>query len=158
MCTRLRQATACPQLLTSENVPSVKIQRAIDLTKQIVENGDKVVIFSVFKETLNKIMEELTEYEPLLCTGDIKDDIISENINAFQNNEENKIICATTAKMGTGITLTRASYAIFVDTPWTAAQYQQAQDRIYRIGSKNPVFIYELITKDTIDERVAEIV
>jgi SNF2 family DNA or RNA helicase len=47
---------------------------------------------------------------------------------------------------------------IFIDTPWTAAVFNQACDRIYRIGTKNKVFIYNLITKDTIDERVLEII
>ena len=67
-------------------------------------------------------------------------------------------MCATISKMGTGITLTKASYAIFMDSSWTAAVNHQAEDRIYRIGSKSPVFIYYLWTKDTIDERVREIV
>ena len=158
MVTRLRQATACPSILTTEEIESAKVSRAVDLAKQIVAGGDKVVIFSVFKETLNTIMKELDEYHPLLCTGDISDDIIAKNIDAFQNTDINKVICATTAKMGTGITLTRASYAIFIDAPWTAAQCTQCEDRIYRIGSKNPVFIYYLWAKDTIDERVKEIV
>lgn len=158
MITRLRQTTACPSILTTEDIESSKITRAVNLAKQIVNGGDKVVIFSVFKETLNKICKELSEYKPLLCTGDISDDIISQNISMFQNTDDNKIMCATTAKMGTGITLTRASYAIFIDAPWTAAQCLQCEDRIHRIGSKSPVFIYYLWAKDTIDERVKEIV
>ena len=149
MITRLRQTTACPSILTTEDIESSKITRAVDLAKQIVNGGDKVVIFSVFKETLNKICKELSEYKPLLCTGDISDDIISQNISRFQNTDDNKIMCATTAKMGTGITLTRASYAIFIDAPWTAAQCLQCEDRIHRIGSKSPVFIYYLWAKDT---------
>ena len=102
-------------------------------------------------------MEELKDCNPLLCTGDVKDNVIAKNIDDFQTNYHNKVMCATVSKMGTGITLTRASYAIFIDTPWTAAQAQQCEDRIYRIGSENPVFIYYLWTKDTIDERVKEI-
>ena len=158
MVTRLRQTTACPSILTTEDIESSKITRAVDLAKQIIDGGDKVVIFSVFKETLNKICEELSEHKPLLCTGDISDDIIAQNISMFQNIDDNKVMCATTAKMGTGITLTRASYAIFIDAPWTAAQCLQCEDRIHRIGSKSPVFIYYLWAKDTIDERVKEIV
>ena len=65
---------------------------------------------------------------------------------------------ATWQKGGTGITLTAANNVIFIDTPWTQGVFTQSQDRIHRIGSKNPVFIYHLITKDTIDERVREIV
>ena len=158
MVTRLRQTTTCPSILTTEDIESSKITRAVDLAKQIIDGGDKVVIFSVFKEPLNKICEELSEYKPLLCTGDINDDIISHNIDMFQNTDDNKVMCATTAKMGTGITLTRASYAIFIDAPWTAAACQQAEDRIHRINSEKPVFIYYLWAKDTIDERVKEIV
>ena len=47
---------------------------------------------------------------------------------------------------------------IFLDTPWTDSVYTQAQDRIYRIGTNKSVTIYNLIAKDTIDERVLEIV
>ena len=65
---------------------------------------------------------------------------------------------ATWQKMGTGITLTAASYAIFIDCAWTKAANLQAEDRIYRIGSKNPVFIYYLWCNDTIDLRVKDLV
>ena len=59
--------------------------------------------------------------------------------------------------MGTGVTLTKASYIIFIDTPWTDAEFQQCSDRIYRIGQVKNVCIITLIAKDTYDERVQEI-
>ena len=158
MIVRLRQATACPSILSSDDISAVKINRAIDLVEQIVAGGDKVVIFSVFKPTLEEIANRIKEYNPLICTGDLKDEEISQNIDKFQNYENYKVMLATTAKMGTGITLNRASYAIFIDAPWTAAQCQQCEDRIHRIGSKDPVFIYYLWVKDTIDERVRQVV
>lgn len=158
MVTRLRQATACPSILSSDNISAVKIDRAIDLIDQIVSGGNKVVVFSVFKPTLEELKNRLNkEYNALVCTGDLKDEEISNNIDKFQNNDSYKVILATTAKMGTGITLNKASYAIFIDAPWTAAQCEQAQDRIHRIGSKDPVFIYYLWVKETIDERVRNI-
>lgn len=158
MVARLRQATACPSYLTTESIPSAKIDRAIDLTEQIIESNSKVVIYSIFKETLNLLNKELKQLNPLLCTGDIKDEIISENINKFQNNDDYKIMLATCQKMGTGITLTSANYAIFIDCPWTQADCLQCEDRIHRIGSKEPVFIYYLWTNNTIDEKVKDIV
>lgn len=158
MVARLRQATACPSALTTENIQSSKILRAVELVNEIVDNGEKVVIFSVFKETLNVLMEMLKEHNPLLCTGDIKDNIISENIDKFQNSDYNKIMLCTTAKMGVGITLTAATNAIFIDSTWTQASNLQCEDRIYRIGSKKPVFIYYLWAANTIDEHVKEIV
>jgi len=157
MTARLRQATACPTMLTTEEISSAKIDRCCDLVEQIVGNGEKVVIFSVFKETLNVLMNKLAEYNPVLCTGDVKDSIVSENIDKFQNDDRYKVFLGTTAKTGTGITLTAASYCIFIDCPWTAADFEQASDRIYRIGTNKSVFIYKLITADTIDEHVDEI-
>lgn len=158
MVSRLRQATACPSYLTTENISSAKIDRAIDIAEQIVNNGNKVVIYSIFKETLNILNEKLSNYQPLLCTGDIKDNIIADNISKFQTDESYKVMLATCQKMGTGITLTAANYAIFIDCPWTQADCLQCEDRIHRIGSKEPVFIYYLWTNNTIDMRVKDIV
>lgn len=158
MVTRLRQATACPSILTTENIPSSKIERASDLAKQIIENGDKVVIFSTFKDSLHGLEKEFNEIDYVVCHGDVSDSDINILKNRFQEDDNCKIMLATWQKMGTGITLTAASYAIFLDTPWTNAVFLQAQDRIHRIGSKKPVFIYNLVCKDTIDERVLELV
>lgn len=158
MVTRLRQASTCPSILTTEEIPSAKIERACDLAREICSNDEKVVIFSEFKEPLNIMAKELEDLNPLVCSGDIKDDIISDNIDAFQNKDDNKVILCTISKMGTGITLTRASYAIFIGSSWTQAQNLQCEDRIYRIGSDKPVFIYYLWSKDTIDEHIKELV
>ena len=155
---RLRQATACPSILTTENIDSSKIERCADLVNQIISNGEKVVVYSTFKETLNVLQKELNVNSSLLCTGDIKDDIISENVDKFQNDPKCNIMLATWSKMGTGITLTAANNVIFIDTPYTQAGVQQAIDRCHRIGSSKPLFVYFLICKDTVDERIKEIV
>ena len=157
MTTRLRQATVAPWVLSSEEIPSAKIERALELAQEIVDNGEKVIIFSVFKDPLNEIYLRLGD-EAVLVTGDVPEQIVELNTEKFMKDPNCKIMCATTQKAGTGLTLTAASYAIFLDTPWTAAEFEQAQDRIHRIGAKDSVFIYELITKDTIDERVHDIV
>ena len=158
MILRLRQATACPSILSSKEIPSAKIERAYELCKEIIEEGNKVVIFSTFKQTVEELKNKLKEFKPLIGTGDTKDELLSKYIDDFQNNEENKIFIGTWQRCGTGLTLNKASYMIFIDTPWTDASFQQACDRIHRIGSKKPVFIYNLITTNTIDEKVLEIV
>ena len=155
---RLRQATACPTYLTTENIPSAKVDRAVDLVEQIVSEGNKVVVFSTFKETVNILNERLEKYRPLVCTGDVKDADVSDNIDTFQKDDSRKVFLATWQKCGTGVTLTASRYMIFLDIPYTNASYEQAQDRIYRIGTDSPVFIYHLITTGTVDERVLEIV
>ena len=157
LVSRLRQATACPSVLTSEPIESAKVERAIDLTEQITEAGKKVVIFSTFKETVRILADRLSDLNPLVCTGDTNDKTIEQNKELFQSDPSRKVFIATWQKMGTGITLTAASYAIFIDTPWTSAVYNQAQDRVHRIGTSENVTIYDLITTNTIDERVLEI-
>ena len=152
LTTRLRQATTCPSVLTSQDITSCKIERACDLVEEIVSNGNKVVIMSTFKEPVYRLEELLKDYKPLIGTGDMKDIDVSNNIDKFQNDDEHKVFIGTISKMGTGFTLTKASYMIFIDLPWTQALFEQACDRIHRIGSKNSVFIYSLICRDTIDE------
>lgn len=155
---RLRQATECPSLLTTENISSAKIDRCVDLAEQILsDSNEKLVIFSIFKEPLKIVKNAIEKFNPLLCTGDISDEEISRNIDNFQNDIIHRVILCTVSKMGTGVTLNRASYSIFLSTPWTDGVQQQAEDRIHRIGTKSPVFIYRLWTKDTVDERVLEL-
>lgn len=157
--TRLRQATACPSILTTSSIPSAKLDRAEDLAEQIVASGEKVVIFSTFKESVYELHRRLKDqFEVVLATGDQEDFEIEEAKQRFQTNPDTKVFLGTWQKCGTGITLTAASYMIFIDTPWTAAEFQQASDRIYRIGTKDSVFIYNLVAKNTIDERVLELI
>ena len=154
---RFRQATVLPDILTTENIPSAKMDRAVDLAEQLIESGEKVVIFSTFKAPVYKIRDLLQKYPSVIGTGDQDDAALEEAKQTFQNDPECKLFIGTWSKSGTGITLNAASYMIFLDTPYTSGVYEQAQDRIHRIGTKNPVFIYHLITKNTVDERVLDI-
>jgi SNF2 family DNA or RNA helicase len=67
------------------------------------------------------------------------------------------VYLGTFGKCSTGITLDAASYLIALDENWTAAQNNQAWDRIYRVTNELPANITILICKDTIDERVHQI-
>ena len=159
MVTRLRQATSCPSILTSQsNVNSTKIDRAVELCDSIISSNEKVVIFSMYKETVYELQKRLNKYNPVVGTGDLSTEEIERNKDLFQNNPNTKVFIGTFAKMSTGITLTAASYMICIDSNWTQADNTQAEDRIYRIGTKGGVFIYYLVCKNTIDEKVLEIV
>lgn len=157
LSTRLRQAATCPSVLTSNPIASSKILRAIDLVEQICAEGEKVVIMSTFKETLNVLNESLKDYKPLMGTGDLDDATVAKNIELFQTDPNYKVFLGTTSKCGTGITLNAASYMICCDMPWTAALQEQVEDRINRIDNTKPAFIYRLICQNTIDEVVANI-
>ena len=115
LTTRLRQASVCPSILTTENISSTKLDRAVELVEQIVDNGEKVVIFSNFKDPVYQLQERLKDFNPVIGTGDISELEFSSNIDKFQEDPKYKVFIGTISKMGTGITLTAASYAIFVD-------------------------------------------
>ena len=158
LSTRLRQATAYPQTLTSENISSAKIDRAIELTEDLIGQDEKVIIFSTFTETVNILGQKLASHSPLIVTGEVPDEICWDRMEEFQNNPNKKLFMGTFAKCSTGFTLTAARYMICMDECWTKAQNDQTHDRIYRIGTTKPVFIYNLITSNTIDEHVHDIV
>lgn len=154
---RLRQITAWPGMLSSEVVQSAKLDRLEELVEDITSQGDKVLVFNTFKGAATEEARRLEKFGSLLCTGDQSDEEISVNKKLFENDPDKKVLIATWQKLGTGHTLTAANYCIFVDTPWTDADFTQAADRIYRIGQNKKVTIITLITKDTYDERVQEI-
>ena len=157
LITRLREATTCPSILTTANVSNIKIDRCCELVDEIVKNGEKVAIFSTFKEPLYILYDKFKAYKPLICTGDQDDFEVDNNKKMFQEDDEHKVILCTSQRMGTGHTLNRASYGIFLDCPWTKADFEQTCDRIHRIGTNKSVIIYNLIAKGTIDERVQEV-
>lgn len=157
LTTRLRQATSCPSALTSSNIKSVKLERAVELVREIISNGDKVLVMSMFKAPIHELSKLLAEYKPLIGTGDLSDDDVSKNNDLFQEDPSYKLFLGTVQKIGTGLTFNAANYAIFIDCAWTAGMQVQYEDRIHRLGSTKPVFIYRLICENTFDEVVEEI-
>jgi len=156
---RLRQITSCPQVLTTEKIPCAKVERAIDIAEQILSDPKtKVVLFGTFKATIALAAEGLKKYKPLIATGDISDQEVTKNIKEFQTNPNSRVFIGTWQKAGTGITLNAATDMIMLDSAWSAAQNEQTEDRIHRIGTKEPVFIHYIWTKNTIDEKVRQIV
>ena len=158
LTTRLRQATACPSLLTTQNISSCKVDRCVELIQELTSQGEKVVVLSVFKETLNDLAAKLDQFRFSVNTGDVPDAIVADNVSRFQDDPREQVFIGTWGKVGTGWTLNAASYLICIDTPYTAAMFDQGTDRIWRVNNDRPAFITVLICSDTIDERVQEII
>ena len=158
LTTRLRQATACPSLLTSQNIPSTKVDRCVELIQELTSQGEKVVVLSVFKETINDLAAKLGQFRFSINTGDIPDGVVANNVTRFQEDPREQVFIGTWGKVGTGWTLNAASYLICIDTPYTSAMFDQGTDRIYRVNNTRPAFITVLLCKDTIDERVQQII
>lgn len=158
LTTRLRQATACPSLLTTQNISSCKIDRCVELIQELTSQGEKVVVLSVFKETLNELATKLDGFRYSINTGDVPDAIVANNVSRFQDDPKEQVFIGTWGKVGTGWTLNAASYMICLDTPYTNAMFEQGCDRIWRVNNTRPAFITVLMCNDTIDERVQQII
>ena len=156
---RMRQATGYTGILSSTIKESAKLDRMEELVEEAVENGKKVVIFSNWTQMTDVIKTRLAKkYKGVVVTGQTADSERQVNINHFQNNPECKYIIGTVGALGTGVTLTAGTVEIFMDEPWNRANKEQAEDRCHRVGTTENITIYTILCKDTIDERIHELV
>ena len=155
---RMRQATGYTGILSSTVKESAKLDRMEELVEEAVQNGKKVVIFSNWTQMTNVIYDRLHKYGALMITGETADKDRMNFVNAFQTKPDRKVIIGTIGAMGTGLTLTAGTVEIFMDEPWNRANKEQAEDRCHRVGTTENITIYTLVCKDTIDERINQLV
>lgn len=155
---RMRQATGYTGILSSTIKESAKLDRVEELVSDAIENNKQVVIFSNWTQMTDVIYDRLCGKYPLaVITGQTKDAERQQMVEKFQSGKA-KVIIGTIGAMGTGITLTAGTVEIFLDEPWNRANKEQAEDRCHRVGTKQNVTIYTILCKDTIDERINELV
>ncbi len=153
---RLRQATGFTGILSSQIKESAKLDRLEEIVEELVENGEKAIIFSNWTDMTGPTVERLRRFNPAIITGETKDR--KEQQERFMTDSRCKVIIGTIGAMGTGLTLTAASTVIFLDSPWNRANKEQAEDRAHRIGTISNVNVITLVCKDTIDERIEELI
>lgn len=163
---RLRQVNGSPELvdhdLRVDNTYlkyNAKLVKLLELLEEIHERGEKTVIFSNWVEPLRTLFKFLASKYKVCCfTGTMSEAERQKHKRVFMNNPEYTVMIGTIGALGTTHTLTAANNIIFYDEPWTYADKLQAEDRCHRISAKKSVNVYTLISKDTIDERVHDIV
>lgn len=154
---RLRQVTGNPQLLASDAQISPKFIRLLELAKELKENNEKFIVFSNWSSMIKSAYDMLSKYMKCeIITGETPQNDRMRIIDNFTNNSD--CILGTVGALGTGFNLTAATTIIFLDSPWNRATKVQAEDRAYRIGTKSNVSIITLVCKDSIDERIEEII
>lgn len=158
MMIRLRQATGWTGIISNTIQESAKMDRMVELVQEIVASGQKAIIFSNWESMTEVAREKLKSYNPAYITGATKADERMKEVERFQNDDKCKVIIGTIGAMGTGLTLTAAQNVIFLDSPWNMALKAQAEDRAHRIGTKGTVSVITLCCRDTIDERIEELV
>ena len=158
MLTRLRQATGYTGILSDTVKESAKLDRMEEIVEELVESGQKCIIFSNWESITSEVKNRLNHLNPAYITGSTNATDRMNEVNRFQENDNCKVIIGTIGAMGTGLTLTAAQNVIFLDEPWNRALKDQAEDRAHRIGTKGVVNIITIICKDTIDERINQLV
>lgn len=155
---RLRQVTGYPGILSSTVTKSAKMDRMEELVEEEVLVGGKAIIFSNWSEMTNVIRNKLKKYNPAYITGEVGSVQRMEEKDRFQNDPDCKVMIGTIGALGTGFTLTAAQLVIFVDEPWNRGIKDQAEDRAHRIGTRGTVRIVTILTRDTVDEGVYNLV
>ena len=154
--TRLRQLCCNPSLVYSDYKDhSAKEEMCLDLIRNAVNGGHKILLFSQFTSMLeilcNRLEEEGITFYTL--TGAASKEKRRESVEQFQQ-DDTSVFCISLKAGGTGLNLTAADIVIHYDPWWNLAVQNQATDRAHRIGQKNAVTVYRLVTKGTIEENI----
>lgn len=159
LLTRLRQACCDPGLLPWQDCrpeQSGKLTMLADRLTETTESGHKVVVFSQFTGLIERARQIVGERNPTLpwfeLTGKTRNR--AAPVNGFQRSEGAAVIYVSLKAGGTGITLHAADYVFLLDPWWNPAVERQAIDRVHRLGQRNAVFVYRMITPGTVESRI----
>jgi superfamily II DNA or RNA helicase len=154
--TRLRQL-ACDVRLVDRAFEgsSTKIDRTVELADEIAQGGHATLVFSQFTTFLEMVRDALVDkgLRVAYLAGDTPTAKRRAIVEAFQAGEYD-VFCVSLLAGGTGLNLTRASYVIHTDPWWNPAAEEQATSRAHRMGQTEPVTVYRLVARGTIEEAV----
>ena len=154
---KLRQTCCDPRTLALQEAKkiqeSAKLDLLMDMLPELLAEGRRVLVFSQFTRMIALIESELgsAKITYTKLTGQTKKR--DEAINLFKSGEVNVFLISLKAG-GVGLNLTEADTVIIYDPWWNPAAESQAADRAHRIGQDKPVFVYKLITENTVEEKI----
>lgn len=157
--TKLRQLCCDPALIYEKyETPCAKSALCIDLIRNAVAGGHKVLLFSQFTSMLENLQKRLKEegISYYVLTGATPKEQRLQLVERF-NADETNVFCISLKAGGTGLNLTAADIVIHFDPWWNLAVQNQATDRAHRIGQTNVVNVYKLIMKNTIEEKIMKL-
>ncbi len=140
---------------------SGKTEKFISLLSQILENDEKVIAFTQYKEMgniLSTIIQNELNISPLFFHGSLNTTQRQKMLQEFETNPEQKIMLLSLKAGGTGLNLTSATNVIHYDLWWNPAVEEQATDRSYRIGQDKNVMVHRLVTIGTFEEKIDEMI
>ncbi len=156
---RLRQICCHPALagLKDQTATSAKLEALVDLLEPLIEQGNKVLVFSQFVEMLRLIEDRISNLGcPLFkLTGQTENR--GDLIKNFRSDPGPGVFLISLKAGGSGLNLEVASYVILFDPWWNPAVENQAIDRTHRIGQIKTVFAYRLLVRDTIEDKIRQL-
>lgn len=163
---RLRQVNGSPELVDASISPddsnylekNARLKRLLELLEDAHARGEKTVVFSNWVEPLQTLYKYISKkYKTCVFTGTMSVEERERHKETFMTNPAYTVLLGTIGAAGVSHTFTAARNLIFYDSPWNPSDKDQASDRIYRIGTTESVNIFTLVTRDTVDDRVEEI-
>ncbi len=154
--TRLRQAACHPALLQPETtVDSSKQGVLLELLRDVKAEGNKALVFSQFTTHLKLARAALEDegFSIRYLDGSTPAGRRRTEVEAFQGGDGDAFLISLRAG-GTGLNLTAATYVVHLDPWWNPAVEDQASDRAHRIGQDQPVTVYRLVSKGTVEEAI----
>lgn len=162
--TRLKQACFSPELYGGSK-ESAKIAELKSVVKELVESGEKALIFTQWSKAARIIQRELAQYNPAYVTGEIKklSDRQAQQ-KKFREDDDCKLYIGTIGANREGINLGNATYVIYTDKGWTPAEQDQSTGRSAAGGLRGvnvpkgtKVHVIELRARDTIEEWIEDL-
>lgn len=136
---------------------SAKAKRLMEIWKSAKEQGRKIIVFSFFRNTLNKVCALLGDSCSEIISGSITPARRQEIVDAFNQAEPGAVLVSQVQAGGTGLNIQAASVVVFCEPQLTPAIESQAIGRAYRMGQTRDVLVHRLLADETIDERMLEI-
>ena len=158
--TRLRQICCHPSLFIKDyKDESSKLNQCVEIISDAIDAGHKILLFSGYTSMFDIIEQQLKNknIKYFKLTGSTKVDERINLVDEFNNNSNIKVFLISLKAGGTGLNLTGADMVIHYDPWWNQSAENQATDRAYRIGQKNNVQVYKLITSNSIEEKIYEL-
>lgn len=134
-----------------------KIEHTIELAQNIIDQEKKVIIFTNFTDTLNRIADHFGK-QAVRLDGSSSKPQRQYAVDQFQENDKIKVFVGNVKAAGVGLTLTAAESVIINDLSFVPGDLSQAEDRAYRYGQKNNVLVYYPIFENTIEGSIYDIV
>jgi non-specific serine/threonine protein kinase len=152
---RLRQISNHPQLVDKTYAgESGKFGLLLDTLETLKAEGHKALVFSQFVQMLKLVRKDLDEKNITYTYLDGATKNRQEQVDIFQKKGDIPFFLISLKAGGLGLNLTAADYVIHIDPWWNPAVELQASDRTHRIGQDKPVFVFKLISRDSVEEKI----